>query len=200
MTTLHDILQTEDFRIERCSRSWRAIRRALLSCREERRPYLIATTNPVNGAPNEVYGEPTEGLAILVPVSRLEEEVYKAEICTYLARKTGARILLLVANDYGTRARANAERIVTRITRVMEATGERMDYQLLQARRDSDHLMREAADRATELGACLLLLTASRDYGLDDVLFGPRELWAIRQSSVPTLLVNPRNDLFSLCD
>jgi nucleotide-binding universal stress UspA family protein len=46
----------------------------------------------------------------------------------------------------------------------------------------------------------LILLTASREYGLDDWLFGPPEQYVIRHSQVPVMLINPRADLFSLCD
>jgi nucleotide-binding universal stress UspA family protein len=35
---------------------------------------------------------------------------------------------------------------------------------------------------------------------LDDWLFGPPEQYVIRHSPVPVMLVNPRADLFSLCD
>ena len=41
---------------------------------------------------------------------------------------------------------------------------------------------------------------ASREYGLDDWLFGPPEQYVICHSPVPVMLVNPRADLFSLCD
>lgn len=190
MNSIDEIFASEDFRIERCERRWRSIRQALVACREERRPYLIRTER-IN------WSEP---LTILVPVSRLEEEVYKAEICTYLARKTGARIILLVAKDYGSRARTNAEKIITRIRKISAASRIEIQHEVLSARRDSDHLMREAAGRMEELGADLLLLTASREYGLDDEIFGPQELWAIRSCPKPVLLVNPREDLFSLCD
>jgi len=35
---------------------------------------------------------------------------------------------------------------------------------------------------------------------LDDILFGPPERKAIQRALVPVMLVNPREDLFSLCD
>ena len=52
----------------------------------------------------------------------------------------------------------------------------------------------------TETGHQLLVLTTSREYGLDDILFGPPERHAIQRSQVPVMLINPRADLFSLCD
>lgn len=180
----------EDICLLHCEGTRRAVQQALDAHREERRPYLFITDKmqPV-----------TELRRILVPVTMLEEEVYKAEICTYLARKTGATIVLLRANDYGSHARQNMQRIITHITTVSARTGETIHYEELVGQKDSFHLNQEAA-RRTDLDCQLLLLTASREYGLDDWLFGPAERTAILRSPVPVMLINPRADLFSLCD
>lgn len=137
---------------------------------------------------------------LLVPVSMLEEEVYKAEMCTYIARKTGAHIILLKAHDYGSHARQNTNRIITHLRSVAERTGENITYEVVEAKKDSFSLIREASERQRDFQHDLLVLTASRDYGLDDILFGPPERHAIRHSLVPVMLINPREDLFSLCD
>ena len=188
----------EDIRLIECANNSRTIQKYLNDCREERRPYVFVT--------NTMTIKPLR--RILVPVSMLEEETYKAEICTYLARKTGAHIILLQANDYGSHARQNVNRIVTHI----KAVNERMQnseisdqkseitYEVYMARKDSFSLVREASERQRDFQHDLLVLTASRDYGLDDILFGPPERKAIQRALVPVMLVNPREDLFSLCD
>lgn len=180
----------EDIRLEHCLNHGRAIQHVLDDCREERRPYVIIT--------DTMRIKPLH--RILVPVSMLEEEVYKAEICTYLARKTGAHIVLLLAHDYGSRARTNVNKIVTHIRSVSERTGTAISYEVIEARTDSFHLMREAAERQRDFLSDLIILTASRDYGLDDIIFGPQERHAIKRALVPVMLINPRGDLFSLCD
>ena len=180
----------EDIRLIECANDKRTIQKHLNECREERRPYVFVT-NTMNIKPLH---------RLLVPVSMLEEETYKAEICTYLARKTGAHIILLQANDYGSHARQNMNRIVTHIKAVMERTGENISYEVAQAKKDSFSLVREASERQRDFRHDLLILTASRDYGLDDILFGPPERKAIQRALVPVMLVNPREDLFSLCD
>ena len=81
-----------------------------------------------------------------------------------------------------------------------ERTGEDIHYELLTAKKDSFSLVKECIERQRDFGHQLLLLTASREYGLDDILFGPPERLAVRRSQVPVMLVNPRADLFSLCD
>lgn len=180
----------EDIKLIECANDKRIIQKHLNECREERRPYVFVT--------NTMTIKPLNRL--LVPVSMLEEETYKAEICTYLARKTGAHIILLQANDYGSHARQNVNRIVTHIKAVMERTGENISYEVAQAKKDSFSVVREASERQRDFRHDLLILTASRDYGLDDILFGPPERKAIQRALVPVMLVNPREDLFSLCD
>ena len=141
---------------------------------------------------------------LLVPVSMLEEETYKAQICTYIARKTGAHIILLKAHDYGSHAQQNVNRIVTHIEKINQQLTQNdqdpISYEIVPARKDSFKLIQEAAERQRDFQHDLLVLTASRDYGLDDILFGPPERKAIQHALVPVLLVNPREDLFSLCD
>lgn len=186
----------EDIRIEHCEGSRRSIQQVLDACREERRPYVLIKKD---------LKEHSKLTTILVPITMLEEEVYKAEICTYLARKTGAHLILLRANDYGSRAKRNIQRIITHIQTISERTGETISYEEQVAKGDSFHIHKELASISYNLqekdkGGILILLTASREYGLDDWLFGPPEQYVIRHSSVPVMLVNPRADLFSLCD
>jgi len=181
----------EDIRLVACANSAREIQHQLNGCREERRPYVFVTPT---------MREIVAIKRILVPVSMLEEEVYKAEICTYLARKTGAKIILMKANDYGHKAQHNVNRIITHIKAVAERTGEKIEYEVHVGMKDSFSINREASERQRDFGHQLLLLTASREYGLDDWIFGPQERKAIQRSQVPVMLINPRADLFSLCD
>ena len=196
----------EDIRVEHCDGSRRGIQQVLDACREERRPYVVIKDNcsVQQSCCSEVQNGSTLS-SILVPVTMLEEEVYKAEVCTYLARKTGAHIILLRANDYGSKAIKNTQRIITHIQTIAERTGEPITYEERIAKGDSFHIHKElpvlsSTPQGGDRGRLLILLTASREYGLDDWLFGPPEQYVIRHSQVPVMLVNPRADLFSLCD
>ena len=200
-----DLLNTDDIRVEHCDGTRRGVQQVLDACREERRPYVITTPNSlITSSPSRPpKGKLERALtSILVPITMLEEEVYKAEICTYLARKTRAHLILLRANDYGSKAKQNTQRIITHIQTIAERTGETITYEERVAKGDSFHIHKElhrypiADNRYPDL----ILLTASREYGLDDWLFGPPEQYLIRHSHVPVMLVNPRADLFSLCD
>ena len=194
----------EDIRVEHCDGSRRGIQQILDACREERRPYVVIKDNcsAQQSCCSEVQNGSTLS-SILVPVTMLEEEVYKAEVCTYLARKTGAHLILLRANDYGSKAIKNTQRIITHIRTIAERTGEPITYEERIAKGDSFHIHKELHTIPPLEGEArwgLILLTASREYGLDDWLFGPPEQYVIRHSQVPVMLVNPRADLFSLCD
>ena len=206
-----DLLNTEDIRVEHCDGTRRGVQRALDVCREERRPYLIIKNVELrikNYSSADIEDQSkfkiqnSKLTSILVPITMLEEEVYKAEICTYLARKTGAHLILLRANDYGSKAKRNTQRIITHIQTIVERTGETITYEERVAKGDSFHIHKELHQSpiANNQYPSLILLTASREYGLDDWLFGPPEHYVIRHSQVPVMLVNPRADLFSLCD
>ena len=211
---MFDILHTDDIRVEHCDGSRRGVQQVLDACREERRPYLVIKEQGTKSKDISVTNDQTNqnsldswflasDSTILVPVTMLEEEVYKAEICTYLARKTGAHLILLRANDYGSKAKQNTQRIITHIQAIAERTGETITYEERVAKGDSFHIHKELHTIPSLEGEArwgLILLTASREYGLDDWLFGPPEQYVIRHSQVPVMLVNPRADLFSLCD
>ena len=209
-----DLFHTDDIRVEHCDGTRRGVQQVLDACREERRPYLVIKEQGTRSKDISLTTDQTNqngldswflvpGSSILVPITMLEEEVYKAEICTYLARKTGAHLILLRANDYGSKARSNTQRITTHIQTIAERTGERITYEERIAKGDSFHIHKELhtiPPLEGEVRWGLILLTASREYGLDDWLFGPPEQYVIRHSPVPVMLVNPRADLFSLCD
>ena len=143
---------------------------------------------------------------VLAPVTRLEEEVYKGEILSSLRRYTSCNITLLQANDYGSRARRNTERIKTFLDSREKRVETRVEndvasgVNIIKAVKSSDVLYRELSDRQRELVPDMLVVTASREYGLDDLVFGPAERHVVRKALVPVMLLNPRDDLFSLCD
>ena len=134
----------EDIRVEHCDGSRRGIQQVLDACREERRPYVVIKDNcsAQQSCCSEVQNGSTLS-SILVPVTMLEEEVYKAEVCTYLARKTGAHLILLRANDYGSKAIKNTQRIITHIQTIAERTGETITYEECIAKGDSFHIHKE---------------------------------------------------------
>ncbi|MBQ9339559.1 MAG: universal stress protein [Paludibacteraceae bacterium] len=183
-----------------CENEKRIIQRFLNACRSLRIPYLFCTDTMAKLSVLAKY-EPALH-EVLAPVTRLEEEVYKAEILSVLRRYTLCKITLLEANDYGSRAVRNTERILKFIEDNAKNDNENTSpaVRKIKAVKSSDALYREISDRQRELVPDMVVMTASREYGLDDLLFGPAERHVICKSQVPVLLLNPRDDLFSLCD
>lgn len=178
--------QTEvDLLFVSCQNKSRVVQRWLNRLRELRIPYMFLTDTMQKVRLPKI---------LLLPVSMLEEEVYKAHISANIARFTGAETVLLKAHDYGSKAMQNTQKIQT----VFEQFG--LPIEVQEGHTDSFHVAREAVERHRDFTQDMLVLTASRDYGLDDIIFGPIERHCIMQSRCPVLLVNPRGDLFALCD
>jgi nucleotide-binding universal stress UspA family protein len=131
---------------------------------------------------------------VIIPVGFLTEENEKGIFASKLARFCSSAITLLQAKDYGSRAARSIGQIKTLFEKLS------IDCTVLQARKDSFKVQQEAAVSASKGNADLVIITASREYGLDDILFGPDERKIIASSQVPVMVLNPRSDLYVLCD
>jgi hypothetical protein len=162
----------------------KSIRGLLNACRDLRIPYLFHKDS-----------FPALDLSkVILPIGFLEEELEKAQFAAAFGRFCQAEIRMLLANDYGSKAAANADR--------MKQLFDKFDfrYTLDKATKDSFKVDAESIQVAGKEQAGMIIVSASRDYGLDDILFGPKEYHIVKKSSVPVLLVNPRGDLYALCD
>ncbi len=160
------------------------LRNYLNYCRDLRVPYIFF---------NESF--PVLNLSkVLVPVGFLVEEYEKAQFASAFGRFCDSEITLLLANDYGSKAATTAEKMQELFRKF------NLNFSQQKAKSDSFKLDREAVKLAEEKQFGIVLVSASRDYGLDDLIFGPKEYHLIRRSAVPLLLVNPRGDLYTLCD
>ena len=167
-----------------CDNRRRQIQCVLDASRELRIPYVVITDSM------DRLAIPIQH--VLAPVSFLEEDIHKTETCLHFGRIIGAEIVLLQAKDYGHKALHHTERIATALEKA------ELRYRIEAATKDSFGVNMEAAKKSAETD--LLIVTASREYGLDDILIGPQERHVIQKSRVPVLLLNPRGDLYSLCD
>lgn len=131
---------------------------------------------------------------VLLPVNFLIEEIEKAQFGAAFGRFCNSSVILLQANDYGSKAAANVEKIKSVFDKFD------FDYQVVMGEKDSFKIEFDALAWA-EMNKCgLIIASASREYGLDDVVFGPKELHLIRKTKTPLMLINPRADLYTLCD
>ena len=160
------------------------IRKLLNNCRDLRIPYLFY---------KDSFKE-FDLHKVILPIGFLEEEMEKAQFASAFGRFCRSEIKMLLANDYGSKAATNAEK--------MKQLFDKFDfkYSLEKATKDSFKVEAESIQVAENEHAGIIIVSASRDYGLDDILFGPKEYHLVKKSSVPVLLINPRGDLYALCD
>ncbi|MGN0186654.1 MAG: hypothetical protein ACI392_02785 [Paludibacteraceae bacterium] len=160
----------------------RQINTCLQACRTLRIPYLLVR-------PNQTPHFDT----VAVPVTFLPEDKEKAPFAAAFGRFFAAKLTIFKPKDYGTRALKNIDAMTTLFDSFQ------LQYDIVQARKGSDGVEREAA-RWAQTQADLVIVSASREYGLDDILFGCKEYKIAKQCNVPLLLINPRGDLYALCD
>jgi len=151
--------------------------------RELRVPYIF--TKP--------YFLPVSLTKVLVPVTFLVEDREKGPFSSSFGRFFKSQVLLMPAKDYGSKAQQNTNAICTLLDKFS------LDYEFIPAKKDSFKVELEAVRQADELDAGMVLISASREYGLDDIIFGPKELACINEATVPVMLINPRADLYVLC-
>jgi hypothetical protein len=162
----------------------KAIRSMLNDCRDLRIPYLFY---------KDSFGS-LDLKRVILPIGFLEEELEKAQFAAAFGRFCNSEIKMLLANDYGSKAATNADK--------MKSLFDKFDfrYTLEKATKDSFKVEDESVQVAEKEQAGMIIVSASRDYGLDDIIFGPKEYHVIKKSDIPVLLVNPRGDLYALCD
>jgi hypothetical protein len=162
----------------------KSIQNSLKQCRNLRIPYILWKTN----------FEKLNLDQVIVPVGFLEEEVEKAQFASAFGRFSNSSIHLLLANDYGSKAMNNAAKMISLF--------DKFDFKhnQVKAKTDSFKIEFESIQFAYQVNGGIIIISASRDYGLDDLFFGPKEYHVIRKSDLPILLVNPRGDLYALCD
>lgn len=131
---------------------------------------------------------------IALPISFLIEEKEKGPFAAAFGRFLKSQLIIFQPKDYGSKALQNIDAIKTLFDTFQ------LNYEVRRASKDSSGIEFEAAKWAATGEAGLVIISASREYGLDDMLFGSKERKIISRVNVPILLINPRGDLYALCD
>ena len=156
----------------------------LNKCRELRIPYIFVKNN---------ISTEYDISNILLPITNLEEEREKAPFASSFARHFNCPITIYQPNDYGSKAANNIDAAKTLFDSL------KINHTTIKGKKDSSKIELEAGI-ANNQHNNLLIISASRDYGLDDIIFGPKEQKIIKQTNIPTMIINPRGDLYTLCD
>lgn len=157
----------------------------LNKCRNIRIPYIFVK-NELN--PNYNINN------ITLPITNLDEEREKGPYTASIARHFNCPITIYQPNDYGSKATTNIE-IIKKLLNTFN-----LQYTTTKGKKDSSNIELEAALQFNNNPNNILIISASRDYGLDDIIFGPKEQKIIKKINTPVMLINPRGDLYPLCD
>ncbi len=130
---------------------------------------------------------------VIVPITFLTEEREKGMFASAFGRFFKSEILLMPAKDYGSKAAATCRSIKQLLNK------HDLNHSELTAQKDSYKVEMDAVMKAKIFDADIAIITASREYGLDDIIFGPKELHIIKKSEIPLMVLNPRGDLYVLC-
>lgn len=163
---------------------FRKIQPLLNVCKPLRIPYIFVTSATENIKLDKA----------LASIGFLTEEKEKGIFASKLARFCNTSVTLLQARDYGSRAAMSVQQIQALFAKL------EMQCAVEHAGKDSFKVQEEAATRASAGEADIVLITASREYGLDDIVFGPPERKIIARAKVPVMVINPRPDIYVLCD
>ncbi len=158
------------------------IQAMLDSCRELRIPYFFVSPEHKICAPKNV----------ILPISFLIEDREKATWGRSLNVRFNSEFGILQPNDKGTRAAKNVAHIEDFFVR------NNIPHKIIKGQKSSFKNDKEALDLYSNVSD-LVMVTASREYGLDDQFFGPKERHIIKKSNIPLMLLNPRDDLYVLC-
>lgn len=156
----------------------------LKACRDLRIPYLAIGSRVSYQIPLK---------KIIVPVGFLTEEKEKAPLSNSFAKHCNSKITLLEPKDRGTRAKKNIAFIQKLFASYKRET------EVVKGTKNSFKIESEGVTFCKKNHGDLLIISASRAYGLDDNIFGPKEFHILRKSTVPVVVINPREDLYILC-
>ena len=131
---------------------------------------------------------------IAVPVTFLEEEKEKAPFAAAFGRFCKSHIHLIQPKDYGTKAMANINAIKSLLDTFT------LNYSVKQSNKDSFKVEFDVTKCNYDQTYNLIIISASREYGLDDIIFGSKEKKILKVAQSTILVINPPADLYALCD
>lgn len=163
----------------------REIQFYLNKCRELRIPYIFIKNNiPTDFNINK----------IILPITNLEEDKEKGPYTSSFARHFNSEIKMYQPNDYGSKAATTIESMKILFDSF------NLNYTIIKGKKDSSNIELESGQLNSNKANKILIISASRDYGLDDLIFGPKERKIIKNINIPVMVINPRGDLYALCD
>ncbi|MCU4176021.1 hypothetical protein [Carboxylicivirga sp. N1Y90] len=157
--------------------------------RQFKMPFLMVRPNTKAPNYNTIY----------IPISFRKEEKEKFIWASYFGRFNNSDIVLIPAHEKDVTARniiknhlLFAQNLLTKLN---------LSYKIIPGCYNSLSIAREATELAAANKNGIVLICSTKHYGPDQEIVGPPELKAIKnREQVPVLCINPRKDLYVLCE
>jgi len=157
--------------------------------RNARIPYVIADAPPVK----ELYKR------IVLPVNYYIENKEKALWASYFGRFHSSEISILHTSFKDKGYRLLQENILKFTRQFFNEFS--LNYLLYHMEKAPVSIDRYALIYARDINAGMIIVMTTLEYAFDDYLFGPPEKKIMQEiSGTPVMFINPRKDLYCMCD
>lgn len=170
--------------------SYLSQRRFISRSRKLRLPFIVLPQSP---------SEKWTPQNVIMPISHSRSDKEAAIWVSYWARFNQSKIILLTAQDKEASATLNVNLNVRFIDKLFKNLN--ISCQIIEENWQSYRIGNAAVERAAELKNSLIAITTTKYYSVEHLFLSPRELRLIKNSSnVPIFCINPRKDLYLLCN
>jgi len=157
--------------------------------RNARIPYVIADAPPAE----ELYKK------IVLPVNYYIENKEKALWASYFGRFNASEISIIHTSFRDKGYKLLQENILKFIRQFFNEFS--LNYELHHTGSIPVSIDRYSLTYAREINAGMIIVMTTLEYAFDDYLFGPPEKKIMQEiSGIPVMFINPRKDLYCMCD
>lgn len=158
--------------------------------RKSRIPYLFV---------NKDINDESFYKKIILPIDSTKEAKEKVLWASYFSRFNDAEITVMtpkVKDEYFVRQLNNNQKFIRKIFFNFEVS-----FQIINTGEKESIIDMKALQTANDENAGLVIVLTTKSYGLFDFFKGPKELHSILNPwKIPVMCLNPRDDLYVLCD
>lgn len=142
--------------------------------------------------------DPTLFNRIILPVDFTRESKEKASWAAYFGKRNQAQVTLVHTEYRDGFFSAQLKNNLLLITKLFASL--QTSFTIHKVEKAKPDIDRYALTVAKMKGAGLLIITATKDWGIEDFILGPVEQKIItNEDQLPVMLVNPRDDLYVPC-
>lgn len=148
---------------------------------------------------NNQFQETNDLKKIIIPVDLRMVNNDSGIWGSYFGRFNNSEIILLAADDHNREEQNLVIRNVTLIETLFRKLS--LSYKIFKGKKNSIGIQFEALELAKNSGAELLIATGSSVISIIDLLIGLPELKLVRKADfLPILVINPRRNMYVMCD